>query len=261
MADAGDDIFNNLPRRRKRAVDDDDARSFFRERRGVYMPEGPLPPRPHASGKGGPSINQGAAPPPVTSVWSATDAAANGMTLSNGGLTVTPSGTANWGTVRGSITQPAGKLYVEFKTSSAVAGSIALGLANAGFSAAIGNYLGSANYSLGCDVKGGFNYPSTGFAITTAGGSFGGLGTVAANDVLAIAIDFSTQSIWFARNNVWFSGNPSTETLPFATFVAATVGALAPGLSFINANPGVWTLQATAASQKYAPPAGFTPWG
>ena len=28
-------------------------------------------------------------PPPVTSVWSASDAAANGMTLSNGGLTVT----------------------------------------------------------------------------------------------------------------------------------------------------------------------------
>ena len=70
MAEYEDGIFSNLPQRRGRAGDDNSARSFFRELRG-YVPEGPLPPRPEHSGKGGPSINQGAAPPPVTSVWSA----------------------------------------------------------------------------------------------------------------------------------------------------------------------------------------------
>ena len=96
MADYEDGIFSNLPQRRRRA-DADNTRSFFREALGMYVPEGPLPPRPERSGKGGPSINQGAAPPPVTSVWSSSDAAANGMTLSNGGLTVVAiSRAASW---------------------------------------------------------------------------------------------------------------------------------------------------------------------
>ena len=89
MSDYENSIFNNLPRRKRRLDDDDNTRSRFREALGMYEPEGPLPPRPRPSGVGGPSINQGGAPPPVTSVWSASDAAANGMTLSNGGLTVT----------------------------------------------------------------------------------------------------------------------------------------------------------------------------
>ena len=43
------------------------------------------------------------------------------------------------------------------------------------------------------------------------------------------------------------------------TFVSATVGELFAGMTFQN-NPGVWTLQPTAASQKYAPPTGFEAW-
>ena len=42
-----------------------------------------------------------------TSVWSASDAAANGMTLSNGGLTVTTT-SASWGSIRGTISQDIG---------------------------------------------------------------------------------------------------------------------------------------------------------
>ena len=61
MADYENSIFNNLPRR-KRRLDDDNTRSRFREALGMYEPEGPLPPRPHRSGVGGPSINQGTAP-------------------------------------------------------------------------------------------------------------------------------------------------------------------------------------------------------
>ena len=66
MADYEDGIFSNLPQRKRRA-DADNTRSFFREALGMYVPEGPLPPRPHASGKGGPSINQGGSTPPVLS--------------------------------------------------------------------------------------------------------------------------------------------------------------------------------------------------
>ena len=42
------------------------------------------------------------------------DAAANGMTLSNGGLTVTTAGTGGWTTIRNTISKTVGKLYVEF---------------------------------------------------------------------------------------------------------------------------------------------------
>ena len=40
----------------------------------------------------------------------------------------------------------------------------------------------------------------------------------------------------------------------------ATVGALFPGMSFSLWIDGTWTLQSTAASQKYAPPSGFSAW-
>ena len=203
----------------------------------------------------GQSCQSGASGGAPTSVWSASDAAANGMTLSNGGLTVTPSGVAGWQSIRGSVSKTSGKLYVEFKTSAAVSGAVMLGMGNS--TADITNsYLGNSNYSFGYN-QAGFLYVSTGFTGLTTTPAF----TVAANDVLQIAVDFTAQRIWLGQNNVWASsGNPSAGTAPFLSFVAATVGALFPGLSFFGTG-GVWTLQSTAASQKYAPPSGFTPWG
>jgi microcystin-dependent protein len=48
---------------------------------------------------------------------------------------------------------------------------------------------------------------------------------------------------------------------PFVTFTPATVGALFPAMAFsTSGSNGVWTLQSTAASQKYAPPSGFKAW-
>ena len=256
MADTGDDIFNNLPRRRKRAVEDDDARSFFRERRGVYVPEGPLPPRPHQSGKGGPSINQGAGPPPVTSVWSAADAAANAMTLSNGGLTVNYPGSANWASIRNTTSKTSGKLYVEFVLGTTTSGAILYGLASSGFD--VTQELGATNYSIGFFPTIPTTSVSTGFTSNYSPNEF----TPASGDVIALAIDFTAGSIWYAQNNVWAnSSNPATGSLPAASFVLAIVGALFAGLSFHLSTSGTWTLQATAASQTYAPPAGFTPWG
>ena len=62
-------------------------------------------------------------------------------------------------------------------------------------------------------------------------------------------------------SGVWQNGsNPATGSLPIVSFVPATVGALFAGMSFVGTNCGVWTLQSTAASQKYAPPSGFSAW-
>ena len=192
--------------------------------------------------------------PPATSVWSAADAAANAMTLSNGGLTVAATKSAVNQSVRGSIGKTAGKLYVEFLAVQTTTNA-GFGGASAGFNA--NSYLGSTNYSGGVFysntlVSAGF---TSNYSVTT--------GTVAATgDVIAIAIDFTAGNIWGARNNVWVnSSNPATGSLPIMSFVPATVGALFPGMTFQATTGEVWTLQPTAASQKYAPPAGFTPWG
>jgi hypothetical protein len=256
MADYENSIFDNLPGRQRRRLDDDDnTRSHFREVMGMYVPEGPLPPRPHQSGKGGPSIvpkKAGGA----TSVWSASDAAANGMTLSNGGLTVTsnPVG-GGWGTVRNTINKTSGKWYVEFLTVSPASDSrIVIGVASSGFNPV--GYIGNSNYSGG--VYPGSNFVSTGFTSHYAVFPI----TPAAGSVSSIAIDFDAGNIWFGYNNGWGNqgGDPATGAAPVMSFVLATVGALFFGLSFYAAD-NVVTIQSTEPSQKYAPPSGFSPWG
>ena len=229
----------------------DNTRSRFREVLGMYVPEGPLPPRPErGSGKGGPSINQTPAPPVVTSVWSASDAAANAMTLSNGGLTVT-SAIPQVGSVRGTISKSSGKLYFEVK-ANAPSNAVLCGLANGTIN--VSSYLGGSAYSLGID--GADNYLN-GFT-----NNYTPAYTPVDGDVFQFAVDLTAGNVWMNVNNAhsWFTGNPATGTAPMATFVPTTVGPLFPAVATWSGGSGVWTLQPTAASQKYAPPAGFSPW-
>ena len=195
----------------------------------------------------------GGGPPPVTSVWSAADAAANGMTLSNGGLTVTPTTTAI-NSIRGTIGKTSGKLYFETSTSSTTTSQlVGPGLANAAFTpstflgnaaSSCGTYLTAASYS---------NNFTLNYALTTT--------VMNANDVFGVAVDLGAGKVWVAVNNVWVgAGNPATGASPMFTFTPATVGALFPGMAFQGPGAGVWTLQSTAASQKYAPPSGFSAW-
>lgn len=237
--------------KRRRLFEEDRGGLAFRE---VFTstPEGPLPPRPHRSGKGGPSINQGGTQPPVTSVWSASDAAANAMTLSNGGLTFTNNGVVNK-TVRGTISKTSGKLYVEF-LATATGTNVAFGVASAGFNS--GGFLGSSNYSAGIFYSS--NQLSAGFTenLTT-------VGFVTTGGVIGLAVDFAAGSIWISFNNNWHGTllkDPASGANPLISFTPATVGALFPGITPTGAGE-TWTLQATAASQKYAPPAGFSAWG
>ena len=200
----------------------------------------------------------------ATSVWSAADATANGMTLSNGGLTVTNPAAATYATVRGTISRTSGKYYVEFLASigTTVASSddVMFGLADASFVPASGNYLGHVTYSAGWDNEGGSMFVSSGF-----NGIIGltPVRPIPANDVFAIAVDLTAGQIWLAHNNVWSGGgNPATGANPSGSIVSPALGlALFPGFTVQGVNGGTWTLQPTAASQTYAPPAGFTPWG
>ena len=243
---------------------DEDTSGFaFRE---VFTPlrEGPLPrAKPRPSGKGGPSLGFIPLPPPggTTSVWSAADAAANGMTLSNGGLTLDPStmATGSWKSIRSTVGKTSGKLYIEFSESGVLAGTLFLIHGSGSSEMDPTRRLGSTIYSTGIWV-GATNYVSAGFTSNYSST----LPQCVQNDVFALAVDFTTGGIWVAKNNVWSnSSNPSTGSLPIVSFVPATVGALFAAMGFNEdgaSNLGVWTLQPTAASQKYAPPAGFVAW-
>ena len=192
------------------------------------------------------------------SVWSAADATANGMTLTNGGLTVTPSGGSGYQSIRNSISKTSGKLYIELSCPAGTTGyNWFFGLASAGFNPV--GQLGQTNYSVGMWIETA-NPVSAGFTsnyTSSLPDYVAPLGVV-----YAIAVDFTAGSIWIADNNVWSDGsNPATGASPIVSFVPATVGALFAGINFNGAGNGVWTLQPTAASQTYAPPAGFTPWG
>lgn len=188
----------------------------------------------------------------VVSVWSTADAAANGMVLSNGGLTVTTN-TANWQTIRSTNSKTTGKVYVEFYINS-FSSSMMFGLANAGFDVTVSNsYLGSAIYSVGMQPTAGVN-ASSGFT-----SNYGGVPAAGNGDVLGIAVDFGAGSVWIAKNNVWVGGsNPATGSLPIVSFVPATVGALFPGYSVFTVS--TVTLQPTSSSQTYAAPSGFSAW-
>ena len=199
----------------------------------------------------------GTAPPP-TSVWSSSDATAGGMALSNGGLTVASPGDGSWHTIRGSIGKSSGKLYIEFAGDASIANYLIFtGLADAAFPPSTN--LGAATQSCGFWVN---PYVSGGFIVNFSPGITPGT----PNAVAALAVDFTAGNVWFAINNVWQQGNgpgvpdPATGAFPPYSFTPATVGVQFPGMSFGGPSCGVWTIKSTTASQKYAPPAGFSAW-
>ena len=204
---------------------------------------------------------------PASSVWSASDAAANAMTLTNGGLTVMYPGATNWVSVRGTISKNSGQVYVEFAYSAAGVnpGYAAVGVAAATFD--IADLVGLSNYSAGFQLANN-NNQSTGFTM----GVYPNLAVATVGDVIGMAVDFTAQKIWFSLNNNWATllakpapelNDPASGASPNFTFVLATTGPLFPTWSSHGTNStggGTWTLQPTAASQKYAPPAGFSAW-
>ena len=125
------------------------------------------------------------APPPTGSVWSASDAAANGMTLTNGGLTVTPSGAGNNQALRGTVSHNTGKWYVEFLNSVPGASRQydVYFLLDSTFNA-VNHILDLMEFRLGYNLRGPHTKPVVSLAIAPSAFS------PQLNDVLAIAVDF-----------------------------------------------------------------------
>ena len=163
--------------------------------------------------------------------------------------------------MRATNAQASGKYYVEIKVGvlgvQPVAGSAGLGFGSSGMN--IASYPGNSNYSFMGFFQGG-TYESTGFVENFAFSSI----TAVVNDVYQFAVDLTNGKVWVGLNNTWyFSGNPATGANPWTNIVSPALGVPLYPAVYLNysGSPCQFILQPTAASQTYAPPSGFTPWG
>lgn len=179
-----------------------------------------------------------ALPAPVT--WNPSDKSAN-ITLSNGNLTAQNTVASNR-LVRATVAA-SGKVYFEY-TPAVAAGSV-IGIAPP--SQSTSDWVGSAN-------TGGGGYSNSAGVFANGGGSQGYGATWTNGDVIAVAIDVTARKAWFAKNNVWQSGNPETGTGGLTITGAETIFA-AWSASNTTANGSI---NFGGTSFAYAPPAGFS---
>jgi hypothetical protein len=112
----------------------------------------------------------------------------------------------------------------------------------------LANYVGSGAL--------GWGHVSNAFK-TNSGITAYGVSWDTVNDVLMVAVDFSTGKIWFGKNGTWMaSGNPTAGTNPAYSTVSGTVY---PACSATNANAQL-TGKFKSADLTYSPPSGFTAW-
>ena len=189
-------------------------------------------------------------PPSTVSIWNAADAAANSITLTNGGRTATTTAAAGFQTLRGITSHTSGKYYYEFSSPN-TGGNGGRGISDATLNPVV--RLGLSGSSIGLYYNGSFgNVPGyvANYATTNIAGPSG---------VEAIAVDFTAGKFWYALNNTWVnSSNPGTGTLPIISWTPSAT-AFFPSYTLYNTGD-VWTLQTKGSLQTYAPPSGFSPW-
>ena len=166
--------------------------------------------------------------------------------------------TSNFCSARATIGKTTGKWYCEIVvTCPTVTPTIELGICNAGFSLATGNYLGLV------DKSGGYfwaNQQTIVSAAITDHATVTGTQNITSGDIIQLAGDFSSGSLWVGQNNTWkgTGANPATGTAPWLTFTAGSdtwYFAAMMSQPAGNISGGVATLSATVT---FSPPSGFT---
>lgn len=149
---------------------------------------------------------------PVFTTWDPANKGAQ-VTLSNGNLTISFTGTTNYNIVRALIGHSIGAYYWEIKSTSA---QNFVGLSNSSAP------LTSTTVFLGADVNG--------WGQGSGGGTWhsnvnSGLGTAyTTNDFLNLAFDATNGRLWVGKNGTWMNGGTTPST-------SAATGALFTGIS------------------------------
>lgn len=188
----------------------------------------------------------------LPTTWDPANTAA-GITLSAGNLTATKTSLhSNYSTTRSTSSFSSGKYYFEVKVIATNASNYMI----------IGIITAAAPLTIhvGADANGYGYYEQTGQSYyNNVASTFGASFTT--NDIIGVAIDFTANKVWFAKNNVWqASGSPSTGTNPAYTITAGAYFAACSEWS-TTAPADKLTASFNTASLFYTPPTGFSPWG
>ena len=182
------------------------------------------------------------APPASGNYWNPADKATE-ITLSNSDKTA--EGAVSGTVVRSITAHSTGKYYAEILIGGN--GNICAGLATGSYNLEGANYLLLGTGGLGWDTA------DTG--VSEEGVSIGFMDSAATTDqVVGIAVDFATNKVWFAEDNV-FVGDPAAGTDGF------TFGIAAPLYLATCPYDGSATLRTASGDFSYTPPTGFTAWG
>ncbi len=200
-----------------------------------------------------------------TVTWDANDTLttalgyAAGYVLSNGNLDITGDTNSAWKTHLATGPLRSGKAYCEVKVQ-AMASATNLG------------YLGFCNADKYLNVQLGTADANDGPADMSAGHwgiadnsvvgytkSWAGTTTWVLNDIIMLAVDMTSGKAWIGKNGTWLnSGDPAAGT---GNWLAGIVDPIYIAASIFTGTGNKWRLQATAASQTYSPPSGFSAWG
>jgi hypothetical protein len=166
------------------------------------------------------------------------------LTYSNGNLTTT-NATASWWNTRGTMAYPStGKFYYEQVCTSGVNCWAGIGNEN---TLLTGNPAGYDANSYGYSNNG---QKLTNSSLTAYGNSF------TTNDIIGVAFDAATGSVWFSKNGVFQnSGNPAAETNFAFTGITGTIFPI-----FSSSGSGATVVQNYNFGQRpftYTPPTGF----
>lgn len=190
---------------------------------------------------------------PAATTWNPSDKSAS-VSLTGGNL-VAASSSATAGSVRGTNSVGAGKkVYLEIKCTYSIINDSTIGVATA--AAILGTVGGTHIGSAVVNIFGGAMYVNN----TT---SKGNIGLFNSNDVLCVALDMTSQNIWFRRNNGNWNNSgtadPSTNSGGHDVSALFTSAAAFPLASFVDAALNE-TINAGASAFTQTIPSGFVAW-
>ena len=171
-------------------------------------------------------------------------------TYSDGNLAYLNGVAATWKSGVGSMGATSGKYYFEY-TVTAVSSSnyFMIGAAGSTYNG-FASYLGRTSDSWSFQWNGASSVKTNNDVTTTVSTA----GSISVNDVLQVAIDLGTGSIWWGRNNTWVQGDPAAGTSASYTNLTGTI---LPGFAVYSNGGDKIAANFGQRPFAYTPPSGF----
>lgn len=173
-----------------------------------------------------------------------------GWTLTNSNLTAEVASGTGIRSVLGTVGRSSGRRYFEIQFVS-----------GGTFNTSIRHDMGLTSdhpVSSGSSIVGAGGGYRRGGAVFVNNSNVGTVTAVTAGDVVGVAVDFATGSVWFSLNDVWTQGDPAAATSPEGTIATSTT--FYPGASSEAGAAMKVTLRSLNSEFTGTKPAGFASW-